>query len=146
MQTKFACLKDFEEHCQRYMAPPTFQHIKGPENTDSNDYRSIQVKLRGLANMALYTDPLSTTILGQKVSSPIGFGAFPNQSLSHVSGEKASAAAASSMGQFYVLSSFSSFCLEEIAMTSTGPMMFELDMRLPERVRNELISRVLRFP
>ena len=99
-----------------------------------------------MANLAHFTDPLTTSILGQKVSSPIGYGAFPNQALSHVEGEKASALAAAESNQIYVLSSFSSFCIEEVAMASSGPMMFELDMRLPERVRSDLIHRVLRFP
>jgi len=61
------------------MAPPTFDHIKGPANTDSDDFRFIQLKLRGMMNIGEnFKEPLKTTILGEKVSSPIGFGAFPN--------------------------------------------------------------------
>ena len=43
----------------------------------------------------------------------------------------------------YCLSSLSNCSLEQVAAESKGPLMFELDLRLPQKVRDDLLQRVL---
>ena len=72
---KFACTLDYERYAKKMLSPPMFSFITGPDHvTDSEEYLSIQLKLRGLANLKYFTDPISTTLLGQKVASPICLG------------------------------------------------------------------------
>lgn len=127
------------------LSPPTFEWINGsPELQDKDEFLRIQLKLRGLANLKYFDDPISQTILGSKYTSPIGFGAFPHQGMAHKDAELGSAMAAADLGQLYVLSSHSNKSIEEIvkATNGKGSMMFELDVRLPEAVRVDLIQRV----
>lgn len=73
-----------------------------------------------MANLKYFTDPISTTMLGQKVASPIGFGAFPHQGMVHKDGELASAKAAAQLGQLFTLSSSSSYSIEEVVKATNG--------------------------
>jgi isopentenyl diphosphate isomerase/L-lactate dehydrogenase-like FMN-dependent dehydrogenase len=62
----------------------------------------------------------------------------------HKDGELASAVAAAELNQLFVLSSESTFSIEEVvtATKGKGPMMFEIDVRLPDAIINDLIKRV----
>lgn len=102
---KFACVKDYENFGKKMLAPPTFNYINGVEKLhDSDEYNSIQLKLRGLANISKFVNPLHTTILGEKVFSPVGIAPFPHQAVVHKEAEIASAKAAQAANQFFVLS------------------------------------------
>lgn len=114
-----------------------FTFINGEEHLqDCDEFNKIQLKLRGLGNLKNFKDPLSTVILGQKFSSPIGFGAAPHQGMVHKEAEKASAKAAADLNQLYVLSSASTYSIEEVvkATEGKGSKYFELDTRLPQPV------------
>ena len=65
MATRPACTKDYENHAKFMLAPPTFEHIRGPEACqDDHHFNSVQLKLRGLANLKYFTDPIGSKILG----------------------------------------------------------------------------------
>lgn len=52
---KPACTRDYEAYAQKMLAPPTFEHIKGPEaSQDDHHFNSVQLKLRGLANLKYF--------------------------------------------------------------------------------------------
>lgn len=107
----------------------------------------MQLKLRGLANLKYFTDPISTKLLGLNVASPICFGSFPHQGLAHKDAELASSKAAESLNMVYTLSSLSNASLEEVAAhCPNGKMLFDLDMRLPKDVRADLVNRVTHIP
>lgn len=61
----------------------------------------------------------------------------------HKEGELASAQAAAELDQIFVLSSESTFSLEDIvkATKGKGKMMLEIDVRLPDPVIYDLIKR-----
>lgn len=60
----------------------------------------------------------------------------------HKEAELGSAKAAGRLNQLYCLSSLSTCSIEEVAAVSEGPMLFELDLRLPKSIRDDLIRRV----
>jgi len=62
----------------------------------------------------------------------------------HKDGELASAVAAAELNQLFVLSSESTFSIEEVvaATKGKGPKMFEIDVRLPDPAILDLIKRV----
>lgn len=97
--------------------------------------------------MSKFVDPIGCNILGQTMSSPVGFGSFPHQGMAHKDGEIASAMAAASLNQMYCLSASSTKSIEEVAeaVGTQGKLMFETDLRLPNEVRYDLIKRISKF-
>ena len=75
-----------------------YEFINGsPENQDDNEFVNIKLKLRGMANLKYFTDPISCDILGQKLSSPVCLGPMPFQGMFHKDGELASAKVAAEL-------------------------------------------------
>lgn len=106
MGEKPACSADFEKFAKKMLSPPMFNFITGSSKVqDSDEFFKIQLKLRGMANLKYFIDPISCQILGTKVQSPIMFAPFPHQGMMHKDGEKAAAQAAAEMNQLFVLSS-----------------------------------------
>src|SRR5919106_345405 len=68
---------------------------------------------------------LSTTVLGQRVEFPILLDPAGNHGRAHQDGELATARAAGAMGTVMLLSSGSSYTLEEVAKAATGPIWFQ---------------------
>ena len=62
----------------------------------------------------------------------------------HKDGELASAIAAAELNQLFVLSSESTFSIEEVvkATKGKGPKLFEIDVRLPDVIIQDLVKRV----
>ena len=115
---------------------------------DSDEFFKIQLKLRGLANLKNFVDPLGQNILGSRYTSPIGFGAFAHQGIVHKDAEKASALAAAELNQLYVLSAASTCSIEEVVQATNGKgnKLFEIDARLPMPVIQDLAKRVAAHP
>jgi 4-hydroxymandelate oxidase len=68
---------------------------------------------------------LSTTVLGQRIEFPILLDPAGNHGRAHQDGELATARAAGAMGTVMLLSSGSSYTLEEVAKAATGPIWFQ---------------------
>lgn len=149
-KSKYVCVQDYENHSREFMSAPAFQFVKGEgrlQDQDQHDFTLLQLKLRGLANLKTFVDPLATRLLGLNLASPICFGSFPHQGLAHKDAELASSKAAESLNQLFALSSLSTASLEEVAAHSpNAKILFELDMRLPRAVRDDLIRRILKHP
>ena len=145
MINNVACLNDYEANAKHMMSMPMFREINGdPAVNDTNqDFNVIKMKLRGLANLKYFRNPLHCTVLGMQVGAPIGLAAFPHQCLAHPDGELASARAAAEKEQFYCLSSLSNFSIEQVAEATGGRgfMFIEVDPRLPKEVRVDLVKR-----
>jgi len=90
---KPACSSDYQKFAHKMLSPPMFSFINGSTNVvdEDSDFFKIQLKLRGMANLKYFTDPISCSILGSRVASPIIFGPFPHQGMVHKNGEMASA-------------------------------------------------------
>ena len=96
---KVSCTKDYESYAKKMLSPQMFLFINGPTCCqDSDEYLSIQLKLRGMANLKYFTDPITTSVLGLNLKSPLILGAFPHQAMVHKDGELASAKAAAELG------------------------------------------------
>lgn len=80
-----ACLADYENNAKVMMAPPTFNQLRGSEEANSahHDFNAIKMKLRGLANLKHFINPLDHQLLGIKVKSPVGLAAYPHQCIAH---------------------------------------------------------------
>lgn len=68
---------------------------------------------------------LSTTVLGQRIEFPVLLDPAGGHGRAHRDGELATAKAAGAMGTVMLLSSGSSYTLEEVAQAATGPIWFQ---------------------
>ena len=68
---------------------------------------------------------LSTTVLGQRIPFPIMADPSGGHGRAHPEGELATARAAGAMGTVMVLSSGSTYTMEEVAEAATGPIWFQ---------------------
>jgi isopentenyl diphosphate isomerase/L-lactate dehydrogenase-like FMN-dependent dehydrogenase len=68
---------------------------------------------------------LSTTVLGQRIAFPILLDPAGGHGRAHSEGELATARAAGAMGTVMLLSSGSTYRLEEVAQAATGPIWFQ---------------------
>jgi L-lactate dehydrogenase (cytochrome)/(S)-mandelate dehydrogenase len=87
-------------------------------------FQQYNLKQRVLAGI---TSPkLSTTVAGESVSIPVLLAPTGMTGLSHWTGDLACARAAESVGTRYVLSTGSSYTLEEVAAVVEAPQWFQL--------------------
>jgi 4-hydroxymandelate oxidase len=68
---------------------------------------------------------LSTTVLGQRIAFPIMVDPAGHHGRAHPEAELATARAAGAMGTVMILSSGSTYTLEEVAKAATGPIWFQ---------------------
>ncbi|KAF8773642.1 Hydroxyacid oxidase 1 like protein [Argiope bruennichi] len=126
------CLKDFEEYAKNTMDRKTYAfYSQGAER---------EVTLReNLRAFTRYTfvprwlrskeeRDLSTTVLGEKLSMPIGIAPMAYQRLAHPEGEVAAARAAADAGVIYTLSTVASSSIQEVAASrpNTSPLWMQL--------------------
>ena len=87
---------------------------------------------------------LSVTVLGEKISMPILLAPAGLQRLVHRQGELATARAASAHGTIFILSTQSSFSLEEVAAATSGPLWFQTYAWRDHDVLGGLVVRALK--
>src|SRR5207247_3168559 len=87
------------------------------------------------------TRDLSTTILGQSISLPIGIAPMAFHKLGSAAGEIATANAAKSAGILFILSSFSKTAMESILPQAASPRWFQLYIYKDRGITNELVRR-----
>ena len=86
-------------------------------------FDSIMLRPRVLVDVS--QRDLSTTVLGQRIEFPIMLAPAGGHGIAHADGELATVRGAGAMDTVMVLSSGSTYTLEEIAQAATGPIWFQ---------------------
>ena len=124
---------------------PLFHYIDGGADDEStlrrntSSFDEYDLIPNGLADVA--NIDLSTTILGQKVRSPLFLSPTGMNRLFHHDGERASSRAAEKYGCYYSLSTLSSVSIEEIDSLTESPKMFQIYIHKDRGLTYELIER-----
>ena len=84
---------------------------------------------------------VSTTVLGQRIEFPVMADPSGGHGRAHPDGELATARAAGAMGTVMVLSSGSSYTLEEVARAATGPIWWQQYLYSDRGLTMELADR-----
>jgi len=87
------------------------------------------------------TRDLSTTILGQSISLPIGIAPTAFQKLACAGGEITAAKAAKAAGTLFILSSFSNTAMESVLPQAASPRWFQLYVYKDRGITDELVQR-----
>jgi isopentenyl diphosphate isomerase/L-lactate dehydrogenase-like FMN-dependent dehydrogenase len=103
-------------------------------------YQCIWLRPRALVDVS--SIDTSTTVLGQKISFPLMLDPCGFARMAHSAAELAAARAAGSAGTVFVVSGASSYSLEDIAKTATGPLWYQLYVPPDRDVAETLIDRV----
>ncbi|GFY19260.1 hydroxyacid oxidase 1 [Trichonephila clavipes] len=119
MDSKILCLNDFEKYAKKNLDRKALAfYSQGAEREFTlkenfqcfTRYIFIPRMLRGPCN-----EDLSTTVLGEKISMPIGISPMAYQRLAHPEGEVAAAKAAADAGVVYTLSTVSTTSIKDLA-------------------------------
>ena len=130
---------------KKRLPSPVFNYIDGAaddeityrRNTSSfDDVDLIPNVLAGVDKV-----DLSTTIFGKKIDMPLYLAPTAVQRLFHYDGERAVAKAAQKYGTMFGISSLSTVSVEEIAMLTDTPKMFQFYFHKDRGLNDSLLER-----
>ena len=136
---------EFREMAKSRIPSPLFHYIDGGADDEftlkrnTSAFEEYDLIPNGLADVA--DIDLSTTILGQKVSSPLFLAPTGMNRLFHHDGERATSLAAEKFGHYYSLSTLSSVSIEEIGGLVNSPKMLQIYIHKDRGLTYELIER-----
>lgn len=145
----FLTVDDFQKYAENFMDKKRLSYVQSgamleqtlQENTDA--FLRIQL-LPKLLHNTLNVD-LSTTILNQRVSLPIGICPNAIQKVEHPDAENATARAAEAVGAVMILSVHSSLALEEVAASApNGNLWFQILNFKNRSITEDLLRRARR--
>ncbi|GBL97603.1 Hydroxyacid oxidase 1 [Araneus ventricosus] len=129
---KMLCLRDFEEYAKNNMERKAYEfYSQGAEREVT-----LRENLRAFTRFTFVPRwlrskeerDLSTTVLGEKLSMPVGISPMAYQRLAHPDGEVAAARAAADAGVIYTLSTVATSSIQEVAASrpNKSPLWMQL--------------------
>ncbi|XP_076339475.1 2-Hydroxyacid oxidase 1-like isoform X2 [Tachypleus tridentatus] len=145
-ETRMVCLDDFENFAAKHLNKSAFDYYRSGANQEQTlrenieAFRRLKLRPRLLRNVSCRD--LSTTILGQPVSFPVGVAPTAMQKMAHPDGEVATARAAAAVGTVMTLSTIATSSIEEVAEAKpNGLLWFQLYIYRDRKVTEELVRR-----
>jgi len=139
-------ISDFEREARRRLPAPIFDVIaggSGDEETLSRNGEALRaLRLRPRVLTDVRKRDLSTTVFGEKISLPVILAPVGYQRMLHRHAEIASALAAEAAGTVFVCNTISTYPLETIAETTSGPKWFQLYLPEDKTAASDLVERV----
>ncbi len=124
-------LYDYRDRARQFLPPPLWDYIDSGGVVDESTVRRNraaldQLTLRPRFLRDISQRDLSTTVLGAPVSLPVFLSPAGMHMNVHPEGELATAKGAGMSGTLMVLSTLSSYSMEEVAGVAAGPLWFQL--------------------
>jgi isopentenyl diphosphate isomerase/L-lactate dehydrogenase-like FMN-dependent dehydrogenase len=140
-------LAEFEETARERLGPFAYAYYAG----GANDEVTLRANRTAFERVALHyrvlvdvsERDLSTTVLGQKVATPVLIAPTAFQMLAHPEGERATARAAGAAGCAMILSTLSSTPMEDVVAASAAPVWFQLYVTRDRGIARELVGRAV---
>lgn len=138
-------LEDYEPLARARLPGDAWDYVQGgsgSELTLAGNRRALdQIQLRPRHLVDVSERDLSTSVLGEPLSMPVGIAPLAYHCLVHPEGEVASARAAGELGALLVVSIFATRSLEEIAEAASGPLWLQLYWLRRRQALRELVRR-----
>ncbi|MEO7600155.1 MAG: alpha-hydroxy acid oxidase [Opitutus sp.] len=140
------CLDDVEARARQVMSPEVYDFVAGGAADEltikwnREKYRDIRLRQRVLADLSQLD--CSTTLFGQRLSTPILLAPTSNHRFVHPEGELATARGAGLAGVTMVLSSGANTSVEDVMRVATEPLWFQLYVAKDRGLARALIQRV----
>ncbi|XP_012220264.1 uncharacterized protein Hao [Linepithema humile] len=142
----YVCVKDYEKYALKHLPPPVRDYYKsgaGEEYSlkrNKEAFKTYRIRPRFLRDTS--KRDISTTVLGHRVSMPLGVAPTAMQRMAHPDGECANAKAAQAAETIFILSTISTSSIEEVAKAApTGIKWFQLYIYTDRNVTLNLIKR-----
>ncbi|CAG9865289.1 unnamed protein product [Phyllotreta striolata] len=140
---------DFEKRAFETLPRTVLDYYRsgaGKQETLRENRKSFnKFKLRPRCLRNVEERDLSTVVLGEKVSMPIGIAPTAMQKMAHTQGECANARAAESLGTIFTLSTLSTSSIEEVAKAAPNAVKwYQLYIYKDRNVTRDLVSRAER--
>ena len=124
-------LYDYRDRARQVLPPPLWDYIDGGGVMDESTVRRNRTALDQLTLRPRFLRDtsrrdISTTVLGEPVSLPVMLSPAGMHMNVHPEGELATARGAGMSGALMVLSTLSSYSMEEVAGAASGPQWFQL--------------------
>jgi len=138
-------LLELEALAQAKLPPQIFDFIAGAAEDEitlarnRQAWSAIQLLPRVLVDVS--TIDTSTTVLGQKMPSPVVLAPVALQRLVHDDGELATARAAAAQDTTMILSTMASRSIEDVAAAADGPKWYQLYCYTDKTVTERLVKR-----
>ena len=138
-------LLELEALAREKLPPQIFDFIAGAAEDEitlarnRQAWQAIQLLPRVLVDVS--TVDTSTTVLGQKMPSPVVLAPVALHRLVHDDGELATARAAAAQGATMTLSTMASCTIEDVAAAADGPKWFQLYCYTDRAVTERLVGR-----
>jgi 4-hydroxymandelate oxidase len=137
-------LEEFEEAARVALPQMVFDYYAGGAGDEWTLAENRRAFGRWVVRPRILNDvsnvDLTTTVLGQEVAFPVLLAPTALQRMAHRDGELATARAAASVGTLMVLSTISTFSMEEVAGTG-APRWFQLYVHRDRGLTAELVDR-----
>jgi (S)-2-hydroxy-acid oxidase len=138
-------LADFEPLAKATLSPEAWAYYSGGSWDEvtlrENEAAFRRRVLRPRVLVDVSNIDTATTLLGARVSMPIGFAPAALQGLAHPEGEVVPARVAGRTGLAYVLSTFASRSIETVAAVGRGLRWFQLYVQEDRRLAERLVHR-----
>lgn len=138
-------LADYETLARERLDPGAWGYVAGGADDEITlaenlaAFRRLRLLPRVLVDVSRVET--ATTLLGERLSVPVLLAPTAFQTLAHPDGELATARAASAAGTISVVSTLSSYPLEEVARAGAGPKWFQLYCYRDRQVTRRLVQR-----
>ncbi|XP_014217219.1 peroxisomal (S)-2-hydroxy-acid oxidase GLO5 [Copidosoma floridanum] len=143
------CLRDFEDLSMKNITPTARDYYKsgaGDEYTlklNRESFQKLRIRPRVLRNVS--KRDISTTILGERVSMPLGVSPTAMQKMAHPDGETANAKATQAANTIFILSTLSTSSIEEVTKAAPEAIKwFQLYVYADRSITLGLIRRAER--
>ncbi|GGM35891.1 alpha-hydroxy acid oxidase [Dactylosporangium sucinum] len=141
-------LDDYETRARELLDPAAYDYIAGGADAEVSlglPRRALDaIRLRPRVMTDITTCDLSTTVLGHPVPAPILVAPSGDHGIAHPAGELATARGAADTGTVMVVSSGSTYPLEDIAAAAAGPRWMHLPLLRDRDLAVELLRRAER--
>jgi len=138
-------LREYELLARKRLPPMVYDYYAGGAGDEitvrENEQAWARVRRRPRVLVEVSACDLRTTIIGQPVAMPLMAAPCALNALAHPEGELAVARAAAAAGIVHVLSTLSSYRLEEVAAASAGQRWFQLYGYRDRAITRELVER-----
>ncbi|CAH1183640.1 unnamed protein product [Phaedon cochleariae] len=142
-------IRDFEEHAYKTLPRNALDYYRsgaGQQTTLKHNRQAFsKYRLRPRCLRNVENRDLSTTILGERITMPIGISPTAMQKMAHPEGECANARAAQAMGTIFTLSTLSTSSIEEVAQAAPRAVKwFQLYIYKDRELTRQLVERAER--
>ncbi len=138
-------IMDFRRIARRRLPSPVFNYLDGGADdewtlgrntTAFDDYELLPAQLSDVSSINL-----KTQLFGEAVDWPVMISPTGASKLFHAAGEPAVVRAAEKFGMVYSLSALATTTIEDAAMASQGPKMFQIYILKDRGLTAEFVSR-----